>query len=119
MKMVFLIIGIAAFSGVSAQATDTFSIYKNPNLKDNKGLFKQLHKQTSKVEINKLVHSYTLPNSDKVLITPNYRMPIIVPGNGFVYNMPALYIPSFRDSLLNLPGSIPNASVEYKLSITR
>ncbi len=123
MKKVFLLFGIAAFTGASAQNNDPFDINKHlekkGNLTNRKGFITQNLKQTSKVEINGLVPVFSLANGDKVLSSPKYNMPVVTPGNSFFYTMPTFFIPSYRDSLSKFPGRMPNASVEYKLSITR
>jgi len=123
MKKVFLLFGIAAFTDASAQNNNPIDVNKHlekkGNLTNRKGSFTQNLKQTSKVEINRLVQVFILPNGDKVLSSPKYNMPVVTPGNSFLYTMPTLFMPSYRDSLSKFPGRIPNASVQNKLGIIR
>lgn len=123
MKKIFLFLGIAAFTGASAQNKDLFDINKylekKGNLTNRKGSLTQNLNTTFKVEINKPVKVFTLPNGDRVLISPKYNMPVVIPGNSYVYNMPTRFVPSYRDSLSKLPGRIPNGSTELKISFSR
>ena len=123
MKKVFLFFGIAALTGAAAQNKDLLDINKHLekkiNLTNGKGLFTQKMHKTSGIEINKSVQVFTLPNGDRVLSSPKYNMPVVIPGNSYVYNMPTRFVPSYRDSLSKLPGRIPNGSIEFKMSIIR
>jgi len=123
MKRALLLFGLASFTGISAQTQDLFDINKHlekkGNLTNRKVSFTQKLKQTSKIEINRLVQVLTLPNGDKVVSSPKYNMPIVTLGNNFIYYMPTLYMPFYKDFLSKLPGRMPNGSVEYNLSIIR
>ena len=123
MKKVFLFFGIAALTGAAAQNKDLLDINKHlgkkSNLTNGKGLFTQKMHKTYGIEINKSVQVFTLPNGDRVLSSPKYNMPVVIPGNSYIYNMPTRFVPSYRDSLSKLPGRIPNGSIEFKMSIIR
>lgn len=121
MKKVFLFFGIAALTGAAAQNKDLLDINKHlgkkSNLTNGKGLFTQKMHKTYGIEINKSVLVFTLPNGDRVLSSPKYNMPVVIPGNNYIYNMPIRFIPSYKDSLSKIPGRIPNGYNEYKLTV--
>jgi hypothetical protein len=123
MKRALLLFGLASFTGISAQTQDLFDINKHlekkSNLTTRKVSLTQKIFKIPNIEINKLVHVFTLPNGDKVVSSPKYNMPIVTPGNNFIYYMPTSYMPFYKDFLSKLPGRMPNGSVEYNLSIIR
>lgn len=121
MKKVFLFFGIAALTGAAAQNKDLLDINKhlekNGNLTNRKGTLTQNLSNIFKVETNKPVQVFILSNGDKVISSPKYNMPVVKPGNSFVYNMSTRFIPSYKDSLSKIPGRIPNGYNEYKLTV--
>lgn len=123
MKKVFLFFGIAALTSAAAQNKDLLDINKHHekkgNLTNRKGFLTQNLNTTTQVEINKLVQVFTLSNGDKVMSSPKFNMPVITPGNNYIYNMSTRFMPSYKDSLSKIPGRIPNGSNEYKLTVIR
>lgn len=119
MRKIFLILGLAGFTSVYGQKKGILDINKNLEKKLGR---KSVNNQTPtflyKGSPYQLSLKQLLPNGDKVLASPIYNMPVIKPGNNFVYNMPTGFIPGYKDSIITSPNQIPNPAIK-KLAIIR
>ncbi len=135
MKKVFVLFGIAAFSGVSAQQKDLFDIQQHLQKKQVEvkksaekrtytlPFFKQFNYKNLYSE-NNAGSNYTLPNGDVVFTSPIDRMPCVRPNMNNFQVMPNLadgkplssynYYP---DKFL--PGQIPNGSLSYRMKASK
>lgn len=117
MRKIFLILGLAGFTAVCAQQKE---VPDNNKYLQKKWVQKSVNNQTPafayKGSLYQLSLKQVLPNGDKVLTSPLYNMPVIKPGNHFVYHMPTGFMPGYRDSILTRPDQIPNPAIK-KLAI--
>jgi hypothetical protein len=115
MKKMFLFIGINSFYSVNGQQKELFDIDRHLQNKSTKKAPLKLYDKPAiefKSNRNHFTLNYMLPNGDKVFTSPGYNMPVIIPGNSLVYNMPTLYIPGFKDSLQKQRNYIPNPAIK-------
>lgn len=114
MKRALIIFGIGCFTMAKAQQKDVFLLDDYLKKKTVKKLSAispvQKNKRPKKMIPGQLSFSYALPNGDRFYTTPLFKMPVIKPGNNFIYHMPTFYLPGICDSLLLNPGKIPNAA---------
>jgi len=119
MRKIFLILGLAGFTSVYGQQKEVPDINKYLEKKlGRKSVNNQTPTLVYKASPYQLLLKQVLPNGDKVLASPIYNMPVIKPGNNFIYNMPTGFIPGYKDSLLTRPDQIPNPAIK-KLAIIR
>jgi hypothetical protein len=111
MKRIFLFIGVAGFYTAACQQKELFDINRHLQNKSTKKPLLKLYDKPAidfKSKFNQFSLNYTLPNGDKVITSPEYKMPVITPGKSLIYNMPTLFIPFYKDLLQKLPYHIPN-----------
>jgi hypothetical protein len=125
MKKVFLLFGIAAFSGASAQQKDLFDIQQHLQKKQAED------KKVAEKKINPFPYnnhysgnirelSYTLPNGDKIFNPPLGSMPCVKPDMRNFLIMPNLangkVLPGYNYYPQKVkPGQIPNGSRPYRM----
>lgn len=116
MKRLFIVISMGCFTAAEAQQNEIFRIDDYLKKKPSKPLSAispfQKNKATIKIIPGQLSFAYALPNGDRVYTSPLFKMPVIKPGNNFIYNMPTFYLHGISDSLLPNPGKIPNAAIK-------
>ena len=110
MKMVFLLFGIAAFSGASAQQKDLFDIQKHLQKiqQENKKFVEKMKPAWKEITYTGQLQqqrSYILSNGNKVIILPLDHMPCIVP------DMKQFMIPSISNQNADFQSPLPRQNV--------
>lgn len=131
MKKIFLLFSVAAFSGASAQQKDLFDTQEHLQKKqteDKKATEKKITPFPFKKQFNygnlysgnSPESSYTLPNGDKVFISPLDRMPCVKPDIRNFQIMPNLangkVLPDYNYyPHKSKPWQIPNGALPYRM----